>query len=154
MEAKIVSFRNQKYQLKMKGVLFPSLINGLQIQGSKTLIMQLKLILLFSNHLFNLISGCRVQLWSLILERMCFLCSIAAIDIMSSVCMLTPSMPYLWPHCSQYDSFNHEKTTKPQMDDGLGTKFTPLLSHRLHESKMCSVQNRSISNKGSIQSWK
>ena len=58
------------YKLKMKGVLFLSLLNGLQIQWSKTLISQLKLILLSSNCLINLISGCRVRIRSLILERM------------------------------------------------------------------------------------
>ena len=59
-------------KLKMKSVLFPSLINGLQIQGSKTLISQLKLILLSYNCLIKLISGCRVliRIRSLILERM------------------------------------------------------------------------------------
>ena len=57
-----------KCKLKMKCVLFPSLINGSQMQGCKTLILQLKLIGLSSNCLFNLISGWRVQLCLLILE--------------------------------------------------------------------------------------
>ena len=69
-------FQKSKYKLKMNGVLFPSLINGLQIQ----------LILLSSNCLFNLISGCRVQLRSLTLERMYFLCSIAEIDVIAVKC--------------------------------------------------------------------
>ena len=35
---------------------------------------------------------------------------------MSSVCMWTPSIPYLWPN-SQNDSLRHDKTTKPRTTD-------------------------------------
>ena len=41
---------------------------------------------------------------------------------MSSVCMLTPSVPYLRPDCSQNDSLSQDKTTKPRtVNDGRQT---------------------------------